>query len=196
MAGMFLAGNPTFVGIGLGTIIVVATAMIGSLTVLPAVLSRLGDKVETARIPGLARSRSGGEPRVWGALLDRVLRRPLFAALLAGGVLVALAMPALRLHAADPGSGDLPQGIAAVQTLNRIDAVFPGAPEAAAVVVKAADVTSPRFKQRFGASNERSASQAPGMSRSRLTSTPRRRSRSFPSHSPGRALAFRRPNMR
>ena len=42
MAGMFLAGNQTFVGIGLGTIIVVATAILGSLTVLPAILSRLG----------------------------------------------------------------------------------------------------------------------------------------------------------
>jgi RND superfamily putative drug exporter len=152
MAGMFLAGNPTFVGIGLGTIIVVATAMIGSLTVLPAVLSRLGDKVEAGRIPGLGRSRSGAESRVWGGLLDHVLSRPLLAALLAGGLLIAIAMPALRLHTADPGSGDVPQGLAAVQTLNRIDAAFPGAPEAAAVVVKAPDVTAPSVQaalQRF-----------------------------------------------
>jgi uncharacterized membrane protein YdfJ with MMPL/SSD domain len=146
MAGMFLAGNPTFVGIGLGTIIVVATAMIGSLTVLPAILSRLGDKVEAGRIPGLGRSRSGRESRFWGALLERVLRRPLLAALLAGGVLVALALPSLRLHTADPGAGDLPQGLAAVQTLNRIDGAFPGAPDSAAVVVKASDVTTTSVK--------------------------------------------------
>jgi putative drug exporter of the RND superfamily len=146
MAGMFLAGNPTFVGIGLGTIIVVATAIIGSLTVLPAVLSRLGDKVEVGRIPGLGRSRSGRESRLWAALLTRVLHRPILAAVIAGGVLVALAIPALRLHTADPGSGDLPQGLPAVQTLNRIDAAFPGAPEAAAVVISASDVTSPSVK--------------------------------------------------
>jgi uncharacterized membrane protein YdfJ with MMPL/SSD domain len=146
MAGMFLAGNPTFVGIGLGTIIVVATAIIGSLTVLPAILSRFGDKVEAGRIPGLGRSRSGRESRVWAALLERTLRRPVTAALVAGSILVALALPSLRLHTADPGSGDLPQGLATVQTLNRIDAAFPGAPEAAAVVVKAPDVTTPSVK--------------------------------------------------
>jgi uncharacterized membrane protein YdfJ with MMPL/SSD domain len=146
MAGMFLAGNPTFVGIGLGTIIVVATAILGSLTVLPAILSRLGDRIEAGRIPGFGRSRSGRESRLWAALLDRVLRRPVIAAVVAGSLLLALALPALRLHTADPGSGDLPQGLAAVQTLNRIDAAFPGAPEAAAVVVTASDVTTPSVK--------------------------------------------------
>jgi uncharacterized membrane protein YdfJ with MMPL/SSD domain len=146
MAGMFFAGNPTFVGIGLGTIIVVATAMIGSLTVLPAILSLLGDKVEAGRIPGLGRSRNGRDSRVWASLLERVLRRPLLAALLAGGVLVALALPSLRLHTADPGADDLPQELPAVQTLNRIDAAFPGAPDSAAVVVTASDVTTTSVK--------------------------------------------------
>jgi putative drug exporter of the RND superfamily len=143
MAGMFLAGNATFVGIGLGTIIVVATAVVGSLTVLPAVLSRLGDKVEAGRIPGLGRARAGPESRLWALLLEQVLRRPLIPAVLAGGLLISLAVPALRLHTADPGAGDLPQGIAAVQTLNRIEAAFPGAPDSAVVVVKASDVKSP-----------------------------------------------------
>jgi uncharacterized membrane protein YdfJ with MMPL/SSD domain len=146
MAGMFLAGNPTFVGIGLGTILVVATAILGSLTVLPAILSRLGDRIEAGRIPGFGRSRSGRESRLWAALLDRVLRRPVISAVVAGSLLLALALPALRLHTADPGSGDLPQGLAPVQTLNRIDAAFPGAPEAAAVVVTASDVTTPSIK--------------------------------------------------
>jgi uncharacterized membrane protein YdfJ with MMPL/SSD domain len=146
MAGMFLAGNATFVGIGLGTIIVVATAVVGSLTVLPAVLSRLGDKVEAVRLPGLSRGRSGRESRLWAALLEQVLRRPLVALLLAGGVLISLAVPSLRLHTADPGADDLPQGLPPVQTLNRIGAAFPGAPDSAAVVVKAGDVTSPSMK--------------------------------------------------
>ena len=75
-----------------------------------------------------------------------MLRRPVLAAIVAGGLLIALALPALRLHTADPGSGDLPQGIPPVQTLNRIDAAFPGAPEAAAVVVRASNVTAPSVK--------------------------------------------------
>jgi uncharacterized membrane protein YdfJ with MMPL/SSD domain len=109
MAGMFLAGNGAIVSIGLGAIIVVAIAVVGSLTVLPALLSRIGDKVERGRIPGLGRARAGRESRLWGSVLERVLRRPLVAALVAGGALVALAAPALGLHTARPGADDLPQ---------------------------------------------------------------------------------------
>ena len=62
----------------IGTILVVAVAVIGSLTVLPAVLSKLGDRVEKGRVPLIGRrKRAGGESRVWGAVIDRVLRRPL-----------------------------------------------------------------------------------------------------------------------
>ena len=71
MAGMFISGNSLFTTIGLGTMIVVLAAMIGSLTVLPALLHRLGDKVDRGRIP-LFR----GRPRddgAWGRF-DR--RRP------------------------------------------------------------------------------------------------------------------------
>jgi putative drug exporter of the RND superfamily len=142
MAGMFLAGNGAIVSIGLGAIIVVAIAVMGSLTVLPALLSRLGDKVERGRIPGLGRARAGRESRIWSAVVERVLRRPLVAALVAGGALVALAAPALGLHTARPGADDLPQNLAAVETLNRIERVFPGAPDPAAVAVEAPDVTA------------------------------------------------------
>jgi uncharacterized membrane protein YdfJ with MMPL/SSD domain len=146
MAGMFLAGNQTFVGIGLGTIIVVAIAVLGSLTVLPALLSRLGDKVELGRIPGLRRVRAGGDSRLWAAVLERVLRRPLVAAVLSGGLLLALAAPALGLHTATAGASDLPQRLAVVQTLNRIEAAFPGSPAPATIAVKARDVTAPRVR--------------------------------------------------
>jgi putative drug exporter of the RND superfamily len=141
MAGMFLAGNGAIVSVGLGAIIVVAIAVVGSLTVLPALLSRLGDNVERVRIPGLGRARAGRESRLWGAVVERVLRRPLVATVLAGGALLALAAPALDLHTARPGAGDLPQNLAAVETLERIEQAFPGAPDPAAVAVNAADVT-------------------------------------------------------
>ena len=78
MAGMLFSGDKTFMSFSIGTMMVVAVAMIGSLTVLPALLSKLGDRVEKGRIPFVSRLRSkDGEARVWGAILDRVLRRPL-----------------------------------------------------------------------------------------------------------------------
>src|SRR5439155_15118297 len=76
MAGMFFAGDRTFTALGIGSIIVVAMAMIGSVTVVPALLAWLGDRVDKAKVPFIGR-RAGGESRAWGWILDRVLRRPL-----------------------------------------------------------------------------------------------------------------------
>ena len=82
MAGMYLAGASTFESFATGTILVVAIAVFGSLTVLPAVLSKLGDRVNRGRIPFLTspEKRAARESRFWGAILDRVLRRPWIAA--------------------------------------------------------------------------------------------------------------------
>src|SRR5689334_12043439 len=145
MAGMFLAGNAVFTSFAVGTMLVVAVAMLGSVTVLPAVLSKLGDKVEKGRIPLIAkrRHRNHGESRVWGWVIDRALARPWVALLGAGGLLVVLAIPALRMHTVNPGAAGLPHNLPIVQTYDRIQAEFPGGPLPAAVVVQAEDVTSP-----------------------------------------------------
>ena len=78
MAGMFLAGNAVFTSFAVGTMLVVAVAMLGSVTVLPAVLSKLGDNVEKGRIPVIAklRHRNHGESRVWGWVIDKRARPP------------------------------------------------------------------------------------------------------------------------
>jgi RND superfamily putative drug exporter len=60
MAGMFLTGEKTFMSFAMATILVVAIAVLGSLTVLPALLSRLGDKVNKGRIPFLQRFQKPG----------------------------------------------------------------------------------------------------------------------------------------
>ena len=145
MAGMYFAGNKSFASFGTGTIMVVAVSMVASLTVLPAVLSKLGDGVMRARVPllGRARERASGEPRLWGAVVDRVLRRPVVATVAAGGALVALAVPAFGLHTAVPGLEGLPKGLPIVDTIDRIQTAFPGGPAPAEVVVQAADVTAP-----------------------------------------------------
>ena len=95
MAGMFLAGNAVFTSFAVGTILVVAVAMLGSVTVLPAVISKLGDNVEKGRVPiiGRMRHRNHGESRVWGWIIDRALARPVVAAVVATAILLALASP-------------------------------------------------------------------------------------------------------
>ncbi len=111
----------------IGPILVVAIAMLGSLTVLPAVLSKLGDRVDRLRVPFLGRlRRDDGEGRVWGAIVDRVLRRPVLSALVAGGVLLALAAPALQQRIATPGPDTFPKSIPVVEAYNRMQQAFPG----------------------------------------------------------------------
>jgi uncharacterized membrane protein YdfJ with MMPL/SSD domain len=143
MAGMFLAGNAVFESFAVGTILVVAVAMLGSVTVLPAVLSKLGDNVERARVPviGRLRHRNHGESRVWGWVLDRVLARPWISAVAAAAILIALAIPALRLHTLNPGVAGLPRSLPIMQTYDRIQAAFPGGQLPATVAVQADDVT-------------------------------------------------------
>ena len=60
MAGMFFSGDKTFMSFAIGTMLVVAVAMIGSLTVLPAMLAWLGDRVEKVRVPLLWRAQAHG----------------------------------------------------------------------------------------------------------------------------------------
>jgi uncharacterized membrane protein YdfJ with MMPL/SSD domain len=147
MAGMFLAGNPIFTSFGIGTIVVVGVAMLGSMTFLPAMLSFLGEKgwTEKGRVPfiGKRRHAAKGESRIWSAILDRVLARPLVSAVISGGILVALAIPALGMHFKDPGVDGYSRSLPIMQTYDRIQAAFPGGAVPATVVVKAADVTKP-----------------------------------------------------
>ena len=142
MAGMFLAGNAVFTSFGLGTVLVVAVAILGSVTVLPAVISKLGDKVEKGRAPIVARRRASGQSRAWAFIIDRVLRHPALSFVLSAGLLLALALPALGMHTVDPGTVGLPRSLPIMHTYDRIQAAFPGGPTPAVVVVKAGDVTS------------------------------------------------------
>src|SRR5215213_5931371 len=125
MAGMFLTADATFASFGVATMTVVAVAMLGSLTVLPALLSKLGDKVNRGRIPFARRlRRDDGEGRIWGAIINRVLRRPVLSVLLAGGLLIALAIPAYQLKPATPTIDTYPQNL--LTTYNRLKEEFPG----------------------------------------------------------------------
>jgi RND superfamily putative drug exporter len=145
MAGMYLAGAPTFQSFATGTILVVAVAVVGSLTVLPAVLAWLGDRVEKGRIPFLPRRRwNVGESGAWSRILNPALRHPVISVVLAAGGLVFLAIPAFSLHTATPGVETLPQDLGVIKTYNRIQASFPGGPIPAQVVVHADDVQSPQ----------------------------------------------------
>ena len=156
MAGLFLTGDATFASFGYATIIVVALAMLGSLTVLPALLSKLGDRVDRFHVPLVRRRRrSSREGGAWGGIVDAVLRRPLLSASLAGGLLIALAIPALQMHMATPGPDTFPQKLAVVKTYDRMQQEFPGNALPANVVIKTSNVNAPTVRNAIGALERR-----------------------------------------
>jgi len=129
----------------------VAVAVVGSLTFLPAMLSWLGEKgwTEKGRVPilGRLRHRTGGQSRVWGWVLDRVLARPLVSVGAATALLVALALPAIGMHTISGGIEGLPKDEPVRQAYERVQVAFPGTTDPAEIVVRAADVTSPQVQE-------------------------------------------------
>lgn len=151
MAGMLFTGLAEFEAMGLASLMVVAVAMVGSVTVLPALLSLLGERVEKGKIPWLhpesrlRRKRAGNrESRFWTAVLKGVLAKPVVSVVVAAGALLAIAAPALGMKTQnltlDQEFGD---SLPIVQTYNRVNDAFPGGSEPAEVVVRAADINAP-----------------------------------------------------
>jgi uncharacterized membrane protein YdfJ with MMPL/SSD domain len=175
MAGMLFAGSKIFTSIGIGAMLVVFVSLAGSLTVLPALLGRLGDRYIERGVrqvlaagllrflrlfktqphwllwlrdtPTLLRRLKGDrqESRVWGFVLNRSMRFPAIATALSAATLVVLALPVLHIHTKLLSFTDLPKSLSIVKTYDTIQASFPGTQDPAHVVVKADNVTTPQF---------------------------------------------------
>ncbi|MFI6058023.1 MMPL family transporter [Streptomyces sp. NPDC051286] len=163
MAGMLFTGLAEFEAMGLASLMVVAVAMVGSVTVLPALLSLLGERVEKGRVPFLNRLKrsadsqrksavqpgaASGESRVWRAVLNSVLRRPWTALVIAAGALTAIALPAVGMHTQNLTlDQEFGSSLPIVQTYERLNAAFPGGADPARVVVKADDINAAPVRQ-------------------------------------------------
>ena len=146
MAGLAFSGDAGFMSFGIGTGIVVAVAMLGSLTVLPALLSKLGDNVNKGKVPFLFKYRTRQtEPRMWKAILRPVLKHPVISMVASAGVLVALAIPALGMKTSLSGPSALPQNVKEVRVYNDLQQAFPGGPVPAVIAVSG-PVDTPAFR--------------------------------------------------
>jgi RND superfamily putative drug exporter len=138
MAGLFVLGDVTFNSLATGSIIVVAVAVLGSITVLPALLVKLGRWVDRPRVPLLWRLNGRiGRGGISRRLLGPVVRHPVVALVGAAVVIGALAIPALGLKTHSGNVETLPSDIAEVQTLRTLSASFPAEGTSADVVVQA-----------------------------------------------------------
>ena len=152
MAGMFFAGDKSYLSFAIGTMMVVGIAMLGSLTVLPALLAKLGDRIDKGRIPFLHRIRGDrSNNRVWRAILTPALRHPVASAAGAVALLVVIALPALRLNPAQSGLDSLPKSAATVDTILRIQDAFSNGAAAPAIVAIQADMKAPATKHALAA---------------------------------------------
>lgn len=146
LAGLLITGAGDFISIALGTITVVGIAVIGSLTVLPAALALLGDRVDRGRVPGWRsrasrRARRGAAPNceptgAWARLARGVVASPKAALITAVCLLGMLAVPLFGMHTAGLQIADLPQGLPVVRAAVAIENAFPGAPDNAQLVVQ------------------------------------------------------------
>jgi RND superfamily putative drug exporter len=138
LAGLYLAGDPIFAALGTGVILAVAVSMVGSLTVLPALLVKLGGAVDRPRVPLLWRLATRTRPsRWWPVLLAPALRAPRTTLVVTLAGLAALAAPALGMSLKNSTAEDLPRSIPVVQGYDRLVAAFPREGETHTVVVRA-----------------------------------------------------------
>ncbi|MFB6723886.1 MMPL family transporter [Kribbella sp. NPDC056345] len=138
MAGLFLARDSVFSSFAVGSILVVAMAVIGSLTVLPAVLAKLGRWVDKPRIPLVWRlTASKAKPRFWPMVLKPALKYPMATLLVAVIALLAAAAPALGMTLKFPGTEDLPRTTPVMQAYDRLTAAFPSTGTSHEVAIKA-----------------------------------------------------------
>ncbi|WP_322936613.1 MMPL family transporter [Nocardioides bizhenqiangii] len=142
MAGLFLMTDVTFNSLAMGSILVVAIAVLGSITVLPALLAKLGRWVDRPRVPllwRLNRRLSGrlGEGGISRRVLGPVLRHPVVALIVGVAVVGALAVPALGMKTHSGNLDTLPGDIAEVQTIKAVIEEFPSEGPVAQVVVRA-----------------------------------------------------------
>ncbi len=112
LLGMLLVPSTIFRSLGGGAIIVVIVSMLVTLTLLPAILGLLGDRINSLRVPFVGRAidrlnfeRHGG---FWDRFTRAVMRYPLISLVVASGLLIALAVPVLDLNSGSNGVGTLP----------------------------------------------------------------------------------------
>jgi uncharacterized membrane protein YdfJ with MMPL/SSD domain len=129
MFGMLLVPNSIMRSLAVGAILVGIVSVLAALTLLPALLGLLGDKVNALRIPIVGRrsvEASNPEGRFWGAIVRRVLRRPWLSLALSAGVLIALALPVFRLDVGTGGVSSLPDRFTSKQGFLALERDFTG----------------------------------------------------------------------
>jgi RND superfamily putative drug exporter len=144
LAGMLIMPDPTFQSFAVGAMLVVGATVLAALTLLPAVLGLLGDRVNWLTLPFVGRrgeaESTGG---VWGWITKVVTAQPVLSVLLTGGLLVAAAVPLLNLNLGSNGISTLPEDSGMRHAFAVINEQFSEGVLTADIVIDAPDVNAP-----------------------------------------------------
>jgi RND superfamily putative drug exporter len=153
LAGMLLNPTTIFRSIGAGAIAVVLVAVAASLTLLPALLAVMGDRVNALRVPVLFRRRQQDPERTrgfWAGVARRVMARPVASLLLAGGILVVAALPLAGIRTGFSGISTYPDNIQSKQAFAVLSRDFSGGLTSPAQIVVDGEVRSPTVTAAIG----------------------------------------------
>jgi putative drug exporter of the RND superfamily len=142
LVGLLLVPNNIFLSLGIGAILVVLVAVLASMTLLPAMMSALGDRFDAARIPFLRRT--GGEGRIWARVADAVMRRPGTALVIAAAALIIATIPLAGINTGSAGVGNLPSDSSSRQAYETLGREFDAGAVAPAVIALEGNVGSPQ----------------------------------------------------
>jgi RND superfamily putative drug exporter len=143
MLGLLLVPHTIMRSLAAGAIAAGLFSVVAALTLLPALLSLLGDRVNALRIPFFGRTASRAESPFWSRTVRGVMRRPLASVVLATAALLALAAPVLALRSGEAGVSTLPDRLAAKQGYVALNAEFPGETTEPVEIVVDGDAASP-----------------------------------------------------
>ena len=150
MLGLLLVQSTIMRSLAAGAILVGIVSVVAALTLLPAVLSLLGDRVNRLRVPVIGRAigRAGRqESRFWGPIVRAVLRRPVVSLVAAAVVLLVAALPLFGMNIGAAGISTLPDNLISKQGVVALERSFPAAGADPAEIVVEGDVSSPEVRR-------------------------------------------------
>ncbi|HYA08943.1 MAG TPA: MMPL family transporter [Gaiellaceae bacterium] len=145
LTGMLLVPSNVMKSLAVGAISVGIVSVIAALTLLPALLGLLGDRVNALRLPWIGRS-EGQEGRFWGAIVRGVMRRPVVYLVVFTALLIALAAPALGLNLGASGVSTLPDRLEAKKGFEALTRYFPQQSASPALIAVEGNVRSPQVR--------------------------------------------------
>jgi uncharacterized membrane protein YdfJ with MMPL/SSD domain len=144
MSGLLLVPDSVLRSLGVGAMTVGLVSVVAALTLVPALLGLLGDKVNAVRVPLVGRvvDSAGREGRVWSTIARAVMRAPVVSLVVSVGLLLAAAAPVLDLRLSSPGVRSLPEDAPSRHGFVALEEEFGVGTVDDAIVVVEGDVTA------------------------------------------------------